>query len=426
MPTHACWCVLNAVTSERRFQKAGMKTKLTMARLKAAQEAVRQLGAKQTVLFDDGPVRGFGIRINRNSMLAFCDYSYAGRKSRMAIGRIGELSIEDARRRAAKIRVAVTAGEDPLSQKRAAEAEVRKARVGLTVAEAITDWIKEHSTEWSASTRRTYETAMARDVIPAIGKLPVKDLGRENLVAIVTRVKARSSSSASLLLRVIKSWITHLDARGLIQGVDLPKAQKIVKTPKPRDRVPSDSLLAALWRASEQLRPRSRAMLRLLILTGQRRHTVALMRWSDLDLASGTWTIPPGAMKAGKEHVMALGPLAVAELRSLPRSVMWCFAVGQKPPNRWNGILDALRSAAGDGWAPHDVRRAVMTWAVAKCYPRDHAKALLGHAIAVGIDKAYDKHPYRTEAARVARAWQSHIAEIIGEPETATVVQLRG
>jgi integrase len=403
-----------------------MRAKLTMARLKAAQQAVQALGAKQTVIFDDGPVRGFGVRVNRESMLAFCDYHHAGRKSRMAIGRIGELSIDEARKRAAKIRVLATAGEDPLGQKRAIEAESRRARVGLTVAEAIADWIKENSAEWSASTRRTYETAMARDVIPAIGKLPVKDLSREVLVSIVTRVKARSASSASLLLKTIKSWISHLDARGLIDGVTLPKSSTVVKRPGVRDRVPSSELLAAIWRASATLRPRSRAMVRILMLTGQRRRTVQLARWQDINLESGTWAIPATAMKSRAAHVVALGPLAIAELKALPWSATWCFADGLKAPNRWNDILEQLRPVTGRDWAPHDIRRAVTTFAAARGFNRLHIKALLGHVVATGVDRSYDKHPYSPEAARVALAWQRHLAEIVGEPESAAVVQLRG
>src|SRR5262245_37689997 len=209
------------------FRRRGMKVKLTNARLKTAQEAVRALGVKSRVLFDDGPVRGFGVRVNHGCMLFFADYPHCGIKRRMAIGRAGEISIEQARKRAATIRLAATAGEDPLGAKRAAEIEARRARIGLTVSEAVADWITENTPEWSVSTRKAYASAMSRDVLPLIGTLPVRDLDRETLVALVTKVKARSTSSASMLLRVIKSWTSHLDSRGLVQ-VSLPKSSKVV------------------------------------------------------------------------------------------------------------------------------------------------------------------------------------------------------
>ena len=39
--------------------------------------------------------------------------------------------------------------------------------------------------------------------------------------------------------------------------------------------------------------------------------------WDEIDLEAATWTIPPGRMKSGKEHVVVLSKAAVALLRGL-------------------------------------------------------------------------------------------------------------
>ena len=40
------------------------------------------------------------------------------------------------------------------------------------------------------------------------------------------------------------------------------------------------------------------------MLTAQRRNEVATMRWQDIDLSSGVWTIPAELTKNGKPHLV--------------------------------------------------------------------------------------------------------------------------
>ena len=60
-------------------------------------------------------------------------------------------------------------------------------------------------------------------------------------------------------------------------------------------------------------------LLRLLLLTGQRRSEVADMQWSELDLDEGIWIIPAARSKNDKEHLVPLSSQAVAVINTLPR-----------------------------------------------------------------------------------------------------------
>jgi integrase len=404
-----------------------MKVKLTRARLAEAQAALKASGDRQHVLFDS-ELAGFGVRISRGTMAAFIDYTdRGGSKRRAMIGRVpAEISIEQARKRAAALKVDVRAGADPLAEKRAAAATARQAKAGLTVAEAIEQWLADGAGEWSSITLSSYRRLISRDITPAIGELLVTELNRSVIMAQIGRVKARSGTTASLLFKVVKAWVAYLDGQGLIEGVTLPKARQVMlSAPDPRDRVPSDELLVKIWQASAQLMPRSRALIRMILLTGQRRRSVELMRWADLDSDRGRWSIPASSMKSRKPHVAALGQLALAQLADLRRTGPHAFSEGAKPPQRITDIIQALRAETGDGWSPHDFRRCIMTWAVSRGFPRDHAKAALGHVIVTGIDRSYDRHDYEPEAARVLLAWQAHIAELIGAPPTAQVISMQ-
>jgi len=247
------------------------------------------------------------------------------------------------------------------------------------------------------------------------------------IMAQITKVRARSRTTASLLFRIVKAFISYLDDHGLIEGISLPKAGRVAKAPEPRTRTPSPGLLVTVWRASDaRLTPQSGALLRMIILTGQRRRTVESMRWGELELDRGRWHIPASSMKSRKPHVVALGQLALALLGELPRLGPYVFSDGPKAPQRVTNIVQALRPETGSEWSAHDFRRAITTWAVARGFPRDHVKAAIGHTIVTGIDRAYDQHPYEAEAARVLLAWQAHVAELIGPASAAQVIRLVG
>jgi integrase len=75
-----------------------------------------------------------------------------------------------------------------------------------------------------------------------------------------------------------------------------------------REHVIADEELAAIWQACRD--GDYGRIVRLLILTGQRRDEVGDMRWSELDLARGLWTIPRERTKNGLPHGVPLSESA--------------------------------------------------------------------------------------------------------------------
>jgi integrase len=102
------------------------------------------------------------------------------------------------------------------------------------------------------------------------------------------------------------------------------EASPIVRIPKPgketdRDRVLSEEEVVAVWRAADAIGGPFGPCIKLLFLTAQRRDEVAAMRWSEIELAGGMWTLPRERSKNDKAHEVPLAPLAVDLLQSLPR-----------------------------------------------------------------------------------------------------------
>jgi integrase len=104
-------------------------------------------------------------------------------------------------------------------------------------------------------------------------------------------------------------------------------------------------------------------VLKLLVLTGQRRSEVTEMRWSEVDLEHALWTIPAARSKNGQLHEVPLSPSAIGLLRSLPRFLAsdWVFTMTGRGPVSGFGRVKRRLQAAGGGvhWRIHDIRRTV-------------------------------------------------------------------
>jgi len=94
---------------------------------------------------------------------------------------------------------------------------------------------------------------------------------------------------------------------------DLPLPTSITK----RDRVLSDEEAAAIWRAAGVATLLYGAIVRLLMLTGQRREEVAGMTWAELSEDFATWTIPATRTKNGIPSLVPLSQPARELLRAL-------------------------------------------------------------------------------------------------------------
>lgn len=97
-----------------------------------------------------------------------------------------------------------------------------------------------------------------------------------------------------------------------------------VRIPRPapehaRDRVLTEDEIRVVWKEFGALEPAMAAFYKLRLLTAQRGQEVNSMRWQDLDLAAGWWTIPAEQSKNKLGHRVPLAARVIALLKSLKR-----------------------------------------------------------------------------------------------------------
>jgi integrase len=174
-------------------------------------------------------------------------------------------------------------------------------------------------------------------------------------------------------------------------------------------------------------------LVKLLLLTGQRRSKVVSMRWDDLS-NDGTWTwrIPTDKREKGNGGDLILPELAADIIRRRPRfaSNPYVFPSGRSKVH-FNGFskckaaLDAKLAAAGHDlpqWQLHDLRRTARTLMSRAGVNDDHAERVLGHAIE-GVAGTYNRHAYDKEKA-AALAKLAGLVEMILNP-SANVTPMR-
>jgi len=209
----------------------------------------------------------------------------------------------------------------------------------------------------------------------------------------------------------------------------------------------SDAELAEIWfacRGDDYGR-----IIRLLMLTGQRRDEVGAMAWPELDLERHTWWIGPARTKNGRPHMVPLGPGALAIVGSVQRRPGRDHLFGEGPGafSGWSKakaaldrrVLDARRKAvekAGRSiedvqplapWRLHDLRRTAATRMPEIGVLPHVVEAVLNHVSGhkAGVAGIYNRSTYEREVKAALALWSDHISGIANDGERKIAVFTR-
>ena len=309
--------------------------------------------------FTDDGHRGLTLIVYPSGVKTFyLTKKFRGRVHRTPLGRYPELSLAAAKSKASHLQLQYDAGLDPNEARRQARAE-------LTLDEFFTVYYEEHCL------RKNRRPDVARDnyaryLSPALGRLPLSHIHRDDIRHIMKRLAERGATrTANTSHTLIRAMLNKALAWDYLQTGKNP-AQFIERYPERiRRRVLMTEELprfhAALEKEPSEV---NRDAIRLLLYTGARSHNVLAMRWAEIDLERGVWRIPQ--TKNGEPNVIVLTDQAVAILRRRKRYRESLFVL---PGTGKSGHLEYLNKAwhrlldqAGiDDLRIHDLRRTMGT-----------------------------------------------------------------
>ena len=330
----------------------------------------------------------------------------------------------------------VAQGHDPVAERSASRGEERE-----TVADMAAAFVKKYAKRQQKSWRET-ERVLLRDVNPAIGSKRLDEVTRQDVVRLLDQIAERGPVMANRTLAYIRRFFNWCIERGYTTQNPCAGLQPFGVNGS-RDRTLSDSELSDLWHAAERVSAIWTPMVKLLLLTAQRRSEVAEMRWPEVDFEDRMWTIPAERAKNKRAHAVPLTETAIELLSSISRysylgeggfvveSPFVFTTTGSTPVSGFsktkktldNEILARRCAVASDaqpmpGWTFHDLRRTVTT-GMARLGIHPHiADALLNHkdGIIRGVAAIYNQHGYLDERRRALEAWEQHLLRAVGAP----------
>jgi integrase len=177
----------------------------------------------------------------------------------------------------------------------------------------------------------------------------------------------------------------------------------------------SEDDLRKFWDALSVERPVVAAALKLRLVTAQRGGEVLAMRWRDVELASGWWTIPAERSKNALPHRVPLADAAVDILRTLKASdSVWVFPSPTRdgPLRSTQKAIERIRRRAGIELRGHDLRRTAASCMTSMGVPRLVVGKILNH-VETGVTAVYDRHSYDREKRDALDAWSKRLQVIL-------------
>jgi integrase len=299
-----------------------------------------------------------------------------GKPTRVRLGTVEQLSVEQARTIAAKIAGEVASGRDP-------QAERQKRRAAPTLDNVWFQWLevhaKPHKRTWKEDERmygrclKVFHARRIATIRPAEVAAWHTQLGETNGHYLANRAKALLSTLCNYAIR--------------LEMIVVSPCRSVPSFPEQsRERFLLPSEMKAFFDALVVVGEPWCDLFQVALFTGGRYGTVASMRWEEIDLDRMVWTIPASKVKNKRPVTIALSPPAVAILRTRLELSNGCpYVFPSSSPSGhvtdpWRA-WDKVRAVSGlKDLRVHDLRRSLGSWQAVAGASLAVIGASLGHA----------------------------------------------
>jgi integrase len=345
-------------------------------------------------------------------------YDERAKPRRQKLGTFPEMSAKDAR----------TAAREFDANK-----AIATAKAG-TFKQVSDNWLKRHVDETGLRSAREIRRHLNTYVLPKWETRPFAGIRRrdvnELLDEIVDTSGVTQADAVLATIRKLMRWYQSRDEDYTSPIVSDMRRDKRRPDERARNRVLSDDEIRAVWKAAEAMGHGFGAIIRLALLTGQRREKIVSMKWSDIDDA-GVWTIATEVREKGNAGAVKLPESALQIINAQPVLIgnSHVFASTDSRDaghfNSWSqrkAELDKTLPADMPAWVIHDLRRTARTLMARAKVPDHIAELTLGHRQR-GIQAVYNRHEYEAEKAEALISLSQMIDRILNP--TSKVVPFR-
>jgi integrase len=300
-----------------------------------------------------------------------------------------------------------------------------KAQAAVGSFKEIADtWFKRHVEANKLRSRPDIERILVKYVYPRWKDRPFLEIRRRDVNELLDHVSDNHGlAQADAVLAQIRGIMTWHQTRDENYVSPIVRGMRRNKNRKARDRILNDDEIRAVWKAAEDCGTFG-AILKVALLTAQRRDKIATMKWSDV--ADGIWTIAADDREKGTAGKIKLPNLALDIIEAQPRIAGNPYVFvgrGGGAFNSWAQRKKELDKKLPDipAWVIHDLRRTARSLMSRADVRPDIAERVLGHAIP-GVEGVYDRHRYDEQKADALKRLAALIEKIINPPQGNVVM----
>jgi len=383
----------------------------------------------EAVYFDEGKpkdrVAGLGLRIRAGGSRKFVFlFRLGGRQLKYTIGDATAWTLDAARAEARRLRVQVDRGENPatVKQDRAKEA----AQEQVTFAAIADQYLKRKERQMKPRSFVEVTRHLKKHWQPLNG-LRLDNITRamvaSRLAVIADERGATTADHCRISLSTLFSWAI---------GEGIADTNPVIGTNrqggyKPRDRVLTDAELVKIWQAA----PDSDfgRIVKLLMLTGQRRDEIGGLGWSEIDVDNKLIALPGERVKNHRAHEVPLSDMALDVLFGQHRRLGRERVFGESGFAGWGKAKERIDAAVKlKPWRLHDLRRTAAT-RMADLGVQPHViEAVLNHISGhkAGVAGIYNRSTYAAEKRAALDLWANHLKVELAQAAGANVRRLQG
>jgi integrase len=345
-------------------------------------------------------VCGFGVRKQKRGIFFYLRYRHQGRQAMHSIGRYGApWTVETARSEAQRLLGVVASGVDPFAQ----------SLSGETFGAEVHRYLERKRNSLKPRSFVEVQRYLQKRAAP-LHKLRLGDIDRRTIAVLLGQVE---TASGPIPRNRLRSSLSAFYAWAIQEG--LTETNPVQGTGKAdeghsRDRVLTPEELRNLWHCLGE--GHFADIVRLLLLTGQRRNEIGGLTWAEVDLDRKLIVLAPERTKNKRRHEVPLSVQAIAILQRQDQRTEFVFTKYMG----WGAAKVKLdQRVAIAPWRLHDLRRTAAT-GMAELGVQPHIiEAVLNHVSGhkAGVAGIYNRARYEGEMRDALQRWADHVDGIV-------------
>jgi len=390
-------------------------------------------------IYGDGA--GLSLKVTKTGSKSWIfRYMLDGKQTWMGLGAYPEVSLAEARERAADHNKSKRAGLDPLKVKQDRSAAVRAERTKavITFDKCAEKYIEAFSPSWkNAKHADQWRNTIKTYASPTIGGIDITKIEVHHIVDVLKPIWHTKAETAGRLRGRLERIIGWATAQKYRKGENPARLQDnlehLLPSQSRQSRIVNHPALhyneiAGFMSLLSQVEGVSARAVEFAILTGARSGEVRGATWGEINETTGFWTVPSSRMKAQKEHIVPLTSRAleiIVEMKRIKRSDLVFNGRDEGKQLSDMSLTAVLRRMhqdsldnEGAGWMDrkigrvitvHGFRSSFRDWVADTTeYPGEMAEIALAHTVGNKVEAAYRRGNMLEKRRGLMQAWADH------------------